>query len=121
MIQTIQKLGKVLFSVFCFSLSLSAYAGGGPGGGGGGSGGLACNTPVTQTMPNSTTAQNPTITNCLNGPGYYANSDVDGDGCEDVQYSVENNRFFTFTAPAGSGCQTYTANVTPSADLNLQG
>ncbi len=90
------------------------------GGGGGGGGGLACNTTYNQSTCNSS-GNNPTTTNCLNGPSYYAGSDLDGDGCEDVQFSVENACSFTFTAAAGTGCQTYTASLVPESTLNLQG
>ena len=82
--------------------------------------GLDCGINGSYTMPNNTNAQNPTTTNCFNGPGYYTGADVDGDGCEDVNYSVENNTFFSFTGIAGTGCIDYDFTFTPSADLNLQ-
>ena len=86
----------------------------------GGGGGLNCGMNGSYTMPNNSTACDPTTTNCFGGPGYYLGSDVDCDGCEDVNYSVENNTFFTFTGPAGSGCVDYDFIFTPTNDLNLQ-
>ena len=88
----------------------------------GGGGGLNCGDNGYTSMPNngSTSAQDPT-TLCVNGsPLYYTNSDVDGDGCEDVDYSVENNTFFTFTGPAGSGCVSYDFIMTPDANQSIQ-
>ena len=82
--------------------------------------GLDCGINGSYTMPNNTTAQN-AVTNCVNGsPQMYLNADVDGDGCEDVDYSVENNTFFSFTGIAGTGCINYDFTFTPTADLNLQ-
>ena len=82
--------------------------------------GLDCGINGSYTMPNNTTAQNPVTLCANNSPTYYTNSDVDGDGCEDVDYSVENNTFFSFTGIAGTGCISYDFTFTPTADLNLQ-
>lgn len=119
---TIKRLfSKSIFATFCLLLSATqASIAQGGGGGGGGGGGLSCGDNGSYTMPNSTSAQNPTTTNCFNGPSYYGGSDVDGDGCEDVNYSVENNTFFTFTGLPGTGCITYDFTFTPTIDLNLQ-
>ena len=82
--------------------------------------GLDCGINGSYTMPNNTSAQN-AVTNCVNNsPLMYTNADVDGDGCEDVDYSVENNTFFSFTGIAGTGCINYDFTFTPTADLNLQ-
>ena len=82
--------------------------------------GLDCGINGSYTMPNNTTAQNPVTLCANNSPTFYTNSDVDGDGCEDVDYSVENNTFFSFTGIAGTGCINYDFTFTPTADLNLQ-
>ena len=84
--------------------------------------GLDCGDNGYFDMPNSgsTSAQNPTTLCVNNSPQYYTNSDVDGDGCEDVDYSVENNIFFTFTGPAGSGCVDYEFIMTPDANQSIQ-
>ena len=82
--------------------------------------GLDCGSNGSYNMPNNTNAQDPTTICVNNSPLYYLNSDVDGDGCEDVDYSVENNTFFSFTGLVGTGCVNYDFTFTPTADLNLQ-
>lgn len=99
-----------------FNTNLSSQP---PPGGGGGGGGLSCGTSGSFNMPTNTNATNPSITNCFGGPSYYVNSDVDGDGCEDVNYSVENNTFHTFTNNLGYS-YTFSITFTPTATLNLQ-
>ena len=109
--KSILKIYSIL--ILLYPLSLSAQMGGG------GGGGLSCDNPVVEANMGNGTGSNPT-SNCINGPGYYTGSDIDGDGCEDVDYSIENFTTYSFTPPSGSGCATWDLTVTPDANQSIQ-
>lgn len=77
---------------------------------------------VTTTLPNSGfSGDNPTTATGSCGQCCYAGSDLDGDGDQDVSYSVENSKWFKWCNTSGATVTTsFTVDETLN-NCNLQG
>ena len=77
---------------------------------------------VSTTLPNSGfSGDNPTTATGSCGQCCYAGSDLDGDGDQDVSYSVENSKWFKWCNTSGAAVTTsFTVDETAN-DCNLQG
>lgn len=77
---------------------------------------------VSTTLPNSGfSGDNPTTATGSCGQCCYAGSDLDGDGDQDVSYSVENSKWFKWCNTTGASITTSFLVDETSNDCNLQG
>ncbi|MBI4649354.1 MAG: PKD domain-containing protein, partial [Bacteroidia bacterium] len=109
------------FFVLIFVLNKISYAGGGGGGCDGSIGtSLSCNTPYNDdNLSGTCIGSDPTTAANSCGPCCYAGSDLNGDGDQDVSYSVENAQWYSYCNTSGS-TQTITI-VVDGGSCNLQG
>ncbi len=118
-------MGRLLFIIIftLFTIPLSAQGNGGGGGGGGCAGGgtnLSCNNAISDSNSNGTClGSDPTGGNSGCNPCCYAGSDLDGDGDQDVSFSVENTNWYEYCNNTGG---TFTVEfVVDAPGCNLQG
>ena len=112
---------KIFVSIFLFATTFFVYSSGGSGGGPNASS-LSCNTPVSFSLgSNGYTGSTPTSAAGSCGQCCFTNSDLDGDGDQDVSFSIENSQWYQY-------CNSTTAAVTidfvvsePNNNCNLQG
>jgi gliding motility-associated-like protein len=114
-------------SIILFILVISsskAFAGGGGGGGTPTATSLSCGSSVTLNLDASGFAGgNPTSGDAGCNPCCYAGADLDGDGLQDVPFSVENSEWYQYCNSTGAAVTvTFTADETGTgASCNIQG
>ncbi|MCE3279507.1 MAG: hypothetical protein K0S44_1698 [Bacteroidetes bacterium] len=115
----------ILFLFFLVAINTKLTAGGGGGGGGTPSAtSLSCGSPVTINLDASGFAgSNPTSGDGGCNPCCYAGADLDGDGLQDVPFSVENSEWYQYCNSTGSAVTvTMVADETGSGSTcNIQG
>ncbi|OFY70882.1 MAG: hypothetical protein A3G23_12235 [Bacteroidetes bacterium RIFCSPLOWO2_12_FULL_37_12] len=114
------KTSTLLLLLFSFLiLPTLTFAGGGGGSDCTGGTALSCSGTVSTSTGNCVGCD-PTNANNGGGACCWGGSDINCDGTQDMTYSVEDMKGFTYTVPAGIACgSTYTITITTTA--NLQG
>jgi gliding motility-associated-like protein len=112
----------LLLILISFSFTYHTLAGGGGGGGGGSATSLSCNTATSFSLGSSGfVGSNPTSSAGSCSGCCYSGSDLDGDGDQEVSFSVENAQWFQYCNNTGS-TQTISIVVDEvNNDCNVQG